>query len=527
MLILLALAAAAVQDQGTSLIDRDRIDRPRAPTPVPAPAPAKPQARIAATGSNTPIKGIRFEGAQAPGPVAQAAERFLGRPATVETLQELAGSLSRAYEKTDVALYTIAIPDQDFATGVVTVLLTEGSIATVQMRTDDPDSHPLARARLARLLDEKPLSRPTMERQFTLIQAQPGFSMKSDFTDPNGDGALTLTVTPQQKRSKFAFGYSNRGVDLLGDGQFDAKVSLYSLATDGDQLEIAGSAATDLKRYRLVSGSYSAPLTPSGLTLAASAAYLETRPENVPIRGDAKVAGVSLIYPLIRDFHRASDLSIGIDGIDSDNATLGNVVSSERTRALRAGASFSDTRERRAVSANLSVSKGLDILGARVTEPLADATFLKANAAFSLGQAIGKRGAIRLNARGQYTRDPLPAAELFSVGGETLGRAFDIGVLTADRGVGALAEAAWRPIGGDSFGTSEIYVFADKAWLGIESRGLPIRTRYSLASAGIGARARWKDKAELSLELAKPIDDPYPGYDSDWQVIIGWRLSLS
>ena len=129
------------------------------------------------------------------------------------------------------------------------------------------------------------------------------------------------------------------------------------------------SAASDFRRYRYGSAAYSVPLTASGLTLSANGAYLETRPASVPIRGKAKLAGISLGYPLIRSFHQSADLSIGVDGIDSDNALVGSVLSAEHTRAVRAAAGFADNRDKRSVSFSGSVSKGLDILSARVIAP--------------------------------------------------------------------------------------------------------------------------------------------------------------
>ena len=50
--------------------------------------------------------------------------------------------------------------------------------------------------------------------------------------------------------------------------------------------------------------------------------------------------------------------------------------------------------------------------------------------------------------------------------------------------------------------------------------------RYGLASAGVGTRARWRDKAELGLEASRVLDEPYPGYDENWRLTASWRLSL-
>lgn len=519
------LAAAADPQDGMRLIDRNRIDRPRTPTPELEPAPAVERAKVKAIGTGRPIRGIRFSGAKAPRPVARAAEGFLGRTMNAETLAELAGTLSRAYGKSDVALYTIAIPEQDFANDVVEVLLTEGRIVQVEINAPR-GKHRLLATRAGRMTAEDPLTRATFERQFTLMRAIPGLTVEPNFTDPQGNGALKLALTPKQKRRKVTAGFSNRGVDLTGRGQFDLNAEFYGLAREGDQLTLGLSAASDFKRYRYAAAGYQAPLTASGLTLSANAAWLETRPRGVAGRGTAKLAGLSLSYPLVRSFHRAADLSLGVDGINSDNAVLGNLIATERTRAVRAAAGIVDAREKRSWSVSAAVSQGLDMLGARVIEPFAVKKFRKANGAASVTQAVGKRLTLRINLSGQYSGDRLPAAERFSVGGEALGRAFDTAFLTADKGAGALGEVAVRPVKGGSFAASELYAFADRAWIGIAARGVDPGIDLSMASAGIGGRIKFKEKAEIGLEAATAIDDPYPAFDEDWRISVMWRLSL-
>ena len=522
---MMALAVAGEPQDGTRLIDRNRIDRPRTAAPEIKTVPPAEKARIAASGTGRPIKGIRFQGAQAPAPVARAAEAFLGRPMNTETLAELAGTLSRAYGKSDVALYTIAIPEQDFADDVVNVLLTEGRIAKVELKAAQ-GQHSLLARRAGPLTEEAPLTRATFERQLTLMRAIPGLTVGTDFSDPEANGALTLALTPKQRRRKITAGFSNRGVDLTGDGQFDLNAEFYGLGTDGDQLTLSASAASDLRRYRYYAGGYQAPLTASGLTFTASAAYLDTRPRGYPVRGKAKLAGLTLSYPLIRGFHRAADVSVGLDGLNSDNAVLGNLIATERTRAVRAAAGIVDVREKRSWSVNAAVSQGLDMLGARTIEPLAEKRFRKVSGGASVSQALGKRVVLRVNLSGQLSNDRLPAAERYSVGGETLGRAFDTAFLTADRGAGALGEAAVRPLKAGALAASELYAFADRAWIGVSARGADPRIDLAMASAGVGTRLKFKDKAELGLEAATAIDDPYPGFDEDWRVSVMWKLSL-
>ena len=524
MLLIALAAAASVQDRGR-IIDRDRIDRPPVVvTPEKPKQPPRAKIDIAPPRASVPIKGIRFIGADAPAPVAKAARRFLGKPTTTATLQDLAAALSSAYEKSDVALYTVAIPDQDFAEGVVVVSLTEGRIANATVAAKG--RFPLLAARLAPLTKEAPLSRATFERQFLLMRAIPGLTIEPAFDDPANTGALSLTIKPKQKRHKFSLGFSNRGVDLLGQGQFDASAEFYRALVDGDQLRIEGSAASDLRRYRYAGASYALPIGAGGLTVSASGGYFETRPRGIALTGRAKVAGIAITYPLLRAFKRSSDISLGIDGIDSDNAVLGNLVASERTRAVRLAASYSDTRTRRAVSISGSVSKGLDLGGARVTAPFAEAGFFKVAGTVSAAQQIGKRGYIRITATGQYSRDRLPAAERYSLGGDSIGRAFPTSILTGDRGLGGVVELAWRPVKAGPFGQSEMYGFVDGGVLAVLPRGPMPRIDSSLASAGLGLRARYRDKVELGLEAARSLKAPAAGQDDDWRLSVEWRLSL-
>ena len=512
--------------QGNPLIDRNRLDRAVAPA-LPTPPIAQPPVTVADALPGTTIKGIRFIGARAPAGVAKAARAYLGRRASAAVLTDLATTLSRAYQGSAVALYTVAIPTQNFARGVVVVSLTEGRIARAQVRTDRPgNSFPLLRRRMAALTAETPLSRATFERQLSLMRAIPGLTVTPDFADPQADGALVLTVTPKQKRTRVSAGFSNRGVDLLGDGQFDIRGEAYGLGIDGDQLTLAASTAADFKRYRYVSGGYAAPIGADGLTASANVAYLETKPKGFPITGHATQAGVSIGYPLIRGFTRTADLSIGLDGINSDNTAFGNLIASERTRAMRAAASYGQSHAKRSLSVSASLSKGLDIAGARVTAPLAELGFLKATAAAAVAQAVGKRGAIRLSMSGQYSDDALPAAERFAIGGEAIGRGFDTSLLTGDRGAGALAEVAYRPLKPAAIAQSEVYAFIDGGVVGVLARGALAAQHYSLSSAGAGVRMRYRQKGELGLEAARVVDKPYPAYDEDWRVSVSWRVTI-
>ena len=174
----------------------------------------------------------------------------------------------------------------------------------------------------------------------------------------------------------------------------------------------------------------------------------------------------------------------------------------------------------------MTVSKGLGDIGARVDPLSGEAGFAKLNLDVGAAQQIGKRMFVRARGSGQYSSDALPATERFAVGGSDFGRAFDSGVLSADRGVAGSIEFAVTPFKSEIFKASEFYGFADAAKLRLTARPGFVPADFSLASAGGGVRMRYKENAEIDLEAAKSLDRPFPGVKDDWRLTIGYRLAL-
>lgn len=522
---IVAAGTAAAQppgqaNPGATLIDRTRADRVKAQAPLPA-ARIDPSAAIAADAPDVTITGIRFTGSKAPPRVADAGRRFLGQRASRQMLGELAAALAAAYGKSDVALYTVAVPEQKFAGGVVRIHLIEGRIAGIDFGA--PAGRQL-RERLTPLTTETPLSRATFERSLTLARAIPGLTLDTDLTDPRGTGALRLKATPKQKRTRLNAGYSSRGVELLGAGQLDVSGDRYGTLTDGDVLSVSAAASPDFDRFRLLTAGYSAPIGSSGLTAGLSGAYLETRPRGRMGKGMAKQVAATIVHPVVRSFTSAGDVSLSLDGLDNDDATIAGVLTRERSRAVRLAGGYTKALPKRSFSVAASLSRGLGWLGA--TAPAADTGFTKLTGSVTLAQAIGTRVVARASAAGQLSRDALPAAERFAIGGAAIGRAFRESVLSGDRGGGGSLELAWRPAAQGRLAQSELYGFTDYGKVRILPRAFVPEQAYSLGSAGVGGRLRWREKAELGLEAARVTDRPYPGYREQWQVTASWRLTL-
>jgi len=529
-----AVAASAQSVPGDPtglLIDQGRINPIQSSRPVTAP-PAKVQDHVttveAAAGNQAAIiRSVQFDGTQVPARVADAAKPFLGQAASTGTLNALANAMSAAYGKSAVALYTVAIPAQTFADGVVHVRVAEGFIEQVVITGDvKRSSVRLVKQYATRLAAEHPLRRATLQRYLSLMRDIPGLTIDMQLLKGERAGGVKLVLTLKQKRRNLSFSYDSRTQEQLAEGAFQATGKLFGALRPGDETDLVISTAANFRNYGYFGLIHSTPLGADGTRLNLSIAHLATRERHTDITGNADVLSLSVSHPLIRSYQRNLVVNASLDGVNSNNAVLGSLLSRERSRAARGGAVFSDAAGRHNLSANITVSRGLGIFDADTRFTFADAEFTKLAGRTSLDRALGKRFVIRLATGGQWTADPLPAVERFVVGGADFGRAFPVAILAGDRGVAGSAELAWLPIRKLAFARTEFYVFGDIANVSYLARGHYLPASFDLASAGVGVRLALLDRARLDLEGAKRVESPFPGVGHGWQFNVAWRLSL-
>lgn len=524
-------AASLAPDAGALIIDQQRQDRRLAEPPAPAARPALPPAAAAEAvpAPATPLRSIRLTGSDRL--AARAAEigaGLAGRPLDAATIKAAADAVSAAYAETGLALYMVAAPRQDFAQGVLVLHVVEGYLAEVVVTGDARiAASPLVTAQVGKLKAERPLTRATLERQLSLLRDIPGVTVQAQLANTAAPGAVRLALDLRLDRVQPEISFNNQGTPRLGKVSAQAALTANSLMRPGDRARLTVAAPTDVDRFQYVGLTYAAPLGADGLTLQGSVSYLRTRPEAPPIEGDAATVGLQLSYPLIRGYTRNLSASAGLDGLNSDNAIYGQTFTSDHTRALRAGLAYSKVAARHSLSAGLTGSLGLDVLGARTDSRITDANFHKLNLQLMAAQALGPAVAVRLRGLAQVSGKRLPAAEQLPLGGEAFGRAFYSGAITGDHGYAGSAELAWIPQSAPSaLKGSEVFGFIDggKAW----TRARPpfaARQGLHLASAGGGVRLNLGGRTVVALQGAKAIDARYPGGNGSrpWRVLVSWR----
>ena len=523
--LLLPAAALAAQPAATPLDGRPPLapDRSRDPLPDPEAKPVSLGKVELGARPDVTIREIRFVGAGVPANVGRAAQRFVGKPASADNLAKLAAAMTRAYNRSSVALFTLVIPEQDLSGGVVTVASAEGYIGSVTLSGErESGPAPLVGKMASGLAGQRPLPRARFERALGNIADIPGVTVTPSLALGGEQGAVALDA----KKPTVGLGFTTRTSQFVNDGIVEANARGSSLLRSGDETRLSGAAAVNLKSLLYMSASHSTPIGADGTRAELSAAALRTRPKGLAIDGEAWSAGFGVTHPLIRASRRNLLASVRLDYLDSKNALFGSTIAAEKTWTASGSLAFRLSEERTVIGARIGGAKGLDFAGARVDPGVGEVGFAYADASVEANRAIGKALVVRSAATGRWTRDRLPAAQRFSVGGATFGRAFDDGLVNGDRGYATFGEVAVRPLRGGKLAKSEIYGFVDYADVTLLARtGFP-KTSFSLGSWGGGVRLAYAENATIGLELADPWNQPVPGYEQNLRVALSWKLAL-
>ena len=480
------------------------------------------------------LRNVQVQGSSLPAAVLQRAYApWLGRTIDETGLKDLTNAVAAAYAAhSDLALYGVTVPVQPFHDGLARIEVSEGFIqgARVSAPSGSRRSNALLKRYLDRLVAERPLKRSTLERYTALIRDIPGLNPALAFTPGARPGGFILDVSTRPRTAELGFGVNNRGTAFLGRTQVDLDLALHSLLRQGDDTHLTVAFPTDLDRFRYFGVSHAQPLGATGASVLATVGYLQTRPSFADLHGHAVTLGVSATAPVLRRNDQSLYLTAGLDGINSDNALLGQVISSDRIRTLRVGATYVRQNARVFLLVNGSANFGLDGLGAHVLSSQAsDLGFskytLKANANIALLSDV----VLRLDSAGQYSADRLPGSEQLALGGDEFGRAYEAAIVAGDEGVAGSAELAWKlaHLAPASLRGSEVYAFADGGETRRLSRPADPSALQQLASVGGGARVAVTSRAVVQLEADRGLLDPIAteGHEN-WRAIFSVRSTF-
>ncbi len=442
---------------------------------------------------------------------------MIGQPITAATARALTERLAAKYQADGFTRPGIEIDDRLAGEGVLVLEVVETRISGVEI-SGDPGPYEGELRSLGAGVEESSLLR-TEDLLFAIAQMRElaGLSLTAATTRDTGDaavpGSYRLNLDADFRRVSGQVRLSNRGTDEIGPGFVFGETNVNGLLAGRATLGLQVAATIDADEYS--GAGLNGSFRPAGhsLRIFGSGFASHSDPRELIDRDDSyerNSATAGVVLPLGESAARQIELTTALRAEDLAIDRDGVPIRDERLRLVEIGSRWIGTpRRARQFAASVELVQGLDSMGAglyaadiavdpRQTDmPVLHLDFVRV-------AELNDRWSWRLNALGQHSPDVLTYSERFKIGGDRLGRGFEVAEIAGDRGVGARAEVQRRmPALDRDFGTFALYATYDvgAAWKN-DRPG-----RESAATAGLGLVLNGQ-RASGRIELAKPLTHP-------------------
>ena len=526
--LLLMAGTASAQQQLPSSIDSGRLGERVTPPPRVVQEYLPPEQKEVLTLPPEPADGFLLKAVSINGntvfsdaELAEIAAPLMGKKTNIERLQYLTKRITQHYREAGYILSQAVLPAQDIKNGVVRLRVVEGYITQVQFDGAEAFTDRLGILAQGReqILAMRPLDGEKLERILKSMSGFAGVEAKATLqpiskTDSAGTTSLRIHFT-QRKPARSVL-LNNYGTRYGGPVQLSGFSEFFPQWSGLDTLSFSALTSVPLDEVHFLSASYSLPIAADGTTLGVNASYSDSAPgynlRSSDIKSDSYNLGVQVTHPILRGRSTRWDLIPSFDLKNSTTDILKNEISNDRTRALRITNDFNHADSwGGSVAGDVTVSQGVDILGARETGSLnlsraeGKSDFTKISGNLSRLQALNQDWQVSLSATGQYAWSPLLSAEEFGFGGQKFGRAYNASEITGDHGLAGSIEVQYSSLPTMHDFYLQPFVFYDigKVW-NLDADGI----NPAAASAGVSVNAQHTSGVSGTLTLAQPLTRP-------------------
>ncbi|WP_353172891.1 ShlB/FhaC/HecB family hemolysin secretion/activation protein [Paracandidimonas soli] len=447
-----------------------------------------------------------------------------GQEMTVGQLIQHVNRITALYQQAGYPLSFALLQEQKFDGGRVHVTVVEGHIGSLRIEGDAGGAERRLHALAGPLLEEKPLTRATLERVLNLMRSVPGVRFTPRLDMPTrADGRTELVLDTVHQAIQLSAGAADLGTGTQGL----VTITSSSLTPLGEQVKLTAAVPARRDDVRYISGTVSIPLGNDGLALEVDGyAYRSTPSEKVFTSFDRTIdnrrLGIGLSYPIVLNNAHMLKASVGAYVTHSEDQYHNpdnNIWLREeaRLRVARLGLQYTGRSETQSRRISLDVYKGVDGLGARkntlsdrgeLAAPPYDLDFTRY--ALSLAQEVSlpaQFGAI-LTATGQYSSDILPSSEQISFGAWRHALGYPQGDQGGDKGYGVSLELNRRiSLGYNYLSSLQPYVMVEHAKAWYNRPELKEFGGRNLSSVALGLKISDDKRYVLDLNVARPVGD--------------------
>ncbi|HTU67633.1 MAG TPA: ShlB/FhaC/HecB family hemolysin secretion/activation protein [Steroidobacteraceae bacterium] len=439
----------------------------------------------------------------------------LGKPITRDNARGLVDALAALYTGDGFVKPEIRLDDSLAPRGVLRAKLAEPRISNVVFEGDAGNARDALERIATRLEAAQPLRQDDVPNALRDMRAIAGVSVTATSRrDPVAPNAYELVVKTDYAAVDGVVRMNNRGTDQAGPNFVLGQLFANGLLGHEEKLGLIFASATDPEEF-LGGGLFvDAPLGDAGTRANALLFHSHSAPNETPVNLSDEYlrdrATLKFQRPLRQDSRLTLTLAGGLEADDLFIERDGTRIREDRLRVFETGLRGSWRGEfATQYAASVTVRKGLDALGAGLQAR--DLFFDDRRVDFLVTQLSGTalrrfadKWTVRVDGFAQYSNDVLPDSERFKIGGDRLGRGFEVAEIAGDQGLGAKFELRRELVNSDSFlGRISAYGFYDfgAAW----KEDWPGRDSAATAGTGLAIAG-----AALSgyLEVAAPLTGP-------------------
>lgn len=464
----------------------------------------------ARAGEAPPLASVSIEGSTiySPAELFSAYRARLGQPATRELARAIAGSVTERYQADGYARPEMRLDESLVADGVMRITVFEPRVTRVTIEGEPGRYRGDIERIAAQVTASVPLRRDAIREAVSEMLRLSGLDVtattRRDGAAPNAhELVLDAAFEPFTGSARI----NNRGTEEVGPGFVVGQLEANDPFGQGGAAGLVFSSAVDPSEYLGGALYFDRPLGASGARGLAMAFRSRSEPNERPVDLDDRYVRERVALRYTRPLADALSLGLSLEADDLQVTREGAVLRDDRLRVLEAGLR-ADTRAWDATQlvGSLELRQGMDALGAglRADDLPADPRsfeFLVSQLQLTSFTRLPAALSLRFDLFAQYSGDVLPDIERFKIGGERLGRGFEVAEIAGDRGLGGkLLLRRDLSLGALAAARPSVYGFYDlaAAW----KNDLPGRESAATLGAGFALQGR---KLSGYFELARPL----------------------
>jgi hemolysin activation/secretion protein len=436
----------------------------------------------------------------------------LGHPVSREGARAVATALVALYEQDGYVKPEVTVEDSLTSHGVLRLRVHEARVTRVLFSGDTGRYLPALEEIGARLEAAQPLRKDDLPTALRAMRRIAGMSVSINTRrDAEVRNAFELLVHAQFSAVEGLVRMNNRGTDQVGPAFILGQLFVNGLVGRDEKLGLMFASATDPHEYLGEGLYFDTALGDDGTRGNALLYRSRSDPNERPVNFQDEYTRERIALRVSHPLRQESAFSLTLDGaFEADDLTIdqsGVAFREDRLRIIEAGL-HAGWRGSGAVqySAGMQLRKGLDMLGSglQALDLIDDprrADFFLAQFSGTAYRRFATDWSVRFDGFTQFSSFVLPYSERFQIGGDRLGRGFEVAEIVGDRGLGGKIELRRDLLNTDGpLGRLSAYGFYDigAAW----KEDMP--GRESAATAGTGLSIAGSTITGY-LEVAAPL----------------------